>query len=158
MKIMLLKMMMSISSMVFTLKTPMSMGLLLMIQTIISTILMSKIMACSWMPMIIFLMMIGGLLILFMYMSSIASNEKFSFNIYYMMLIFIIITPVEEMFSETSINEKLINLNSSESVTLMKIYNKKTFIITLLLFLYLFLAMITITFIVEMHKGPLRAK
>nr|ATD52996.1 NADH dehydrogenase subunit 6 [Cicadula sp. EMHAU-2015-Zz052713] len=158
MKITLLKMMLSISSMMFTLKTPMSMGMLLMTQTILSTILLSKIMSCSWMPMIIFLMMIGGLLILFMYMSSIASNEKFSFNIYYMILILIIITPVEEMFMETNINEKLINLNPSESITLMKIYNKKTFIITLLLFLYLFLAMITVTFIVKMHKGPLRAK
>nr|YP_010278726.1 NADH dehydrogenase subunit 6 [Changbaninus pleiospicules]UKE80323.1 NADH dehydrogenase subunit 6 [Changbaninus pleiospicules] len=158
MKMTLLKIMIYITSLISTLKTPMSMGILLLIQTTLSTILISKLTMSSWMAMIIFLMLIGGLLILFMYMSSIASNEKFTPNIFMIFPIMLIFLPMEEMMCETQMNEKLQTFMLNESITLMKIYNKKTMLITIMLFSYLLLAMISITSVIKIYKGPLRSK
>nr|YP_009175388.1 NADH dehydrogenase subunit 6 [Drabescoides nuchalis]ALF99740.1 NADH dehydrogenase subunit 6 [Drabescoides nuchalis] len=158
MKILMMKIMIVISSMLVFLKTPMSMGVMLLIQTFLSTIVMAKMMSTSWMPMIMFLMLVGGLLILFMYMSSIASNEKFSINMYFMMLMFILILPMEELLLN---NMNLESQNSpiwSESITLSKIFNKKGMLITLTMFCYLLLTMIAVTAIIKIYKGPLRSK
>nr|YP_010757436.1 NADH dehydrogenase subunit 6 [Leofa pulchella]WEU77779.1 NADH dehydrogenase subunit 6 [Leofa pulchella] len=159
MKMIFIKTSMYISTMILFMKTPMSMGILLLIQTIICTMLMSGIMNTSWMPMIMFLMFIGGLLILFMYMSSIASNEKFTPNYKLMgILLMMMILPFEEMMNELKMNESINSFLSKESISMMKIYNKKTMMITVLMFMYMFLAMIVVTSVISIHKGPLRAK
>nr|YP_009713619.1 NADH dehydrogenase subunit 6 [Paramacrosteles nigromaculatus]QGG46177.1 NADH dehydrogenase subunit 6 [Paramacrosteles nigromaculatus] len=159
MKTMLIKLMITISTTIMFLKTPMSMGVMLIIQTTLSTLVLSKIMPSSWMPMIIFLMMIGGLLILFMYMSSIASNEKFTPNFKMLAFLFLLaIIPMEEMYMEIQINESQTLFISVESMSMSKIYNKKMLMITMLMFIYLLLAMIVVTKIIKIYKGPLRSK
>nr|ASM41870.1 NADH dehydrogenase subunit 6 [Scaphoideus nigrivalveus] len=158
MKMMVIKLMMLMVSYIPFMKTPMSMGILLLIQTTMATILITKIMTSSWMAMIIFLMLIGGLLILFMYMSSIASNEKFSPNMFMIFPFITMIFPLEDMMSDTQMNEKLFSFTMNESITLMKIYNKKTIMITVMMFMYLLLAMISVTKIIKIHMGPLRSK
>nr|ATF28640.1 NADH dehydrogenase subunit 6 [Phlogotettix sp. EMHAU-15090801] len=158
MKATLLKIMMFISMSISMMKTPMSMGVLLMTYTMLTTFLMSKMLTSSWMSMIIFLMLIGGLLILFMYMSSIASNEKFTPNIMIMLMTMIIIFPIEEMMNEIQINEKQEKFIKEETMTLTKIYNEKSMLITLMMFIYLLLTMIAVTKIIKIYKGPLRSK
>nr|YP_010432000.1 NADH dehydrogenase subunit 6 [Abrus yunshanensis]USS62535.1 NADH dehydrogenase subunit 6 [Abrus yunshanensis] len=158
MKMIIVKIMMMISSSIFLIKTPMSLGILLLIQTSVSTILMAKIMESSWLAMIIFLMLIGGLMILFMYMSSISSNEKFSPKIMMIMLTFTIMLPMEELFSESQINDTMKSNMCMDMISLTKIYNKKTMMITVMMFLYMFLAMIVVTKIIKIYKGPLRSR
>nr|ATG83172.1 NADH dehydrogenase subunit 6 [Alobaldia tobae] len=159
MKFLLIKMSLMITSSILMLKTPMSMGILLLVQTTISTLIISKVLSYSWLSMIMFLMFVGGLLILFMYMSSIASNEKFKPNMKIMILLIIMTLPMEELMSEMQHNENFNNLNiMQESISLTKIYNKKTLMITILMFMYMFLTMIVVTSIIKIFKGPLRAK
>nr|YP_010757449.1 NADH dehydrogenase subunit 6 [Nephotettix parvus]WEU77792.1 NADH dehydrogenase subunit 6 [Nephotettix parvus] len=159
MKLMYMKIIMATSTMLVFLKTPMSMGVLLLIQTIFSTLILAKIMDSSWMPMIMFLMFIGGLLILFMYMSSIASNEKFSPKIINLFLfIIILMLPLDELMMETHMENTMMVSISKESISMIKIYNQKTLVLTILLFMYMFLTMIVVTKIVKIYKGPLRAK
>nr|ASM41857.1 NADH dehydrogenase subunit 6 [Scaphoideus maai] len=158
MKILVIKLMMLIVSYTTMMKTPMSMGIMLLVQTTLCTIFITKILTSSWMAMIIFLMLIGGLLILFMYMSSIASNEKFTPNMMMIMPLLLILIYMEEMNSEIQMNDKMFSFTMNESISLMKIYNKKTLMITVMLFTYLFLVMISITSIIKLHKGPLRSK
>nr|YP_010272391.1 NADH dehydrogenase subunit 6 [Phlogothamnus polymaculatus]UKE80388.1 NADH dehydrogenase subunit 6 [Phlogothamnus polymaculatus] len=158
MKMLIIKMMMLISTSISFLKTPMSMGVMLLMQTMLSTIILAKMMSSSWMSMIIFLMLIGGLLILFMYMSSIASNEKFKPNISMMIMLLSIAIPLEEMMSTIQLNDTQENLMGIETFTLTKIYNMKTMMITIMMFLYLLLAMIAVTKIIKIYKGPLRSK
>nr|YP_009442043.1 NADH dehydrogenase subunit 6 [Maiestas dorsalis]APO09335.1 NADH dehydrogenase subunit 6 [Maiestas dorsalis] len=160
MKFLLLKMSMIMSSSILMLKTPMSMGILLLVQTTMSTLIISKIMPNSWLSMIMFLMFVGGLLILFMYMSSIASNEKFKPNLKIMIIIMLLIFPMEELLSEMQNLENTNNLNLTymEMTNMTKIYNKKTFLITIMMFMYMFLTMVVVTSIIKIFKGPLRAK
>nr|QZZ18302.1 NADH dehydrogenase subunit 6 [Eupteryx adspersa] len=158
MKLILIKLMMIMSSSTLFLTNPMSMGLILMTQTIMVIIYMNLIMTSSWFAMATFMMMIGGLLIMFMYMSSIASNEKFKININIVLVMFIMLMIYDEMMIQYQINEnqELICSNNM-NFSLTKIYNTKSMMITIMLVLYLLLTMISVTKMVKHHKGPLRA-
>nr|YP_009917442.1 NADH dehydrogenase subunit 6 [Roxasellana stellata]QLJ57889.1 NADH dehydrogenase subunit 6 [Roxasellana stellata] len=158
MKMYMMKLMVIFASSIFMLSTPMSMGILLMLQTFLSTIMFSSMLNSSWITMIMFMMLIGGLLILFMYMSSIASNEKFKPNIKMLMMMLIIMYPLEELMFDIQLNDNQNNNLINEMLSLSKIYNKKTWIITMLMFYYLLLTMIAITKIIKIYKGPLRSK
>nr|YP_010614343.1 NADH dehydrogenase subunit 6 [Dalbulus maidis]WAS32277.1 NADH dehydrogenase subunit 6 [Dalbulus maidis] len=159
MKMMIIKVMMSISTTISLMKTPISMGMLLLMQTMMTTMLISMTSNTSWMTMVIFLMMIGGMLILFMYMSSVAGNEKFTNNYKTSFIVMLMLMlPLEELMNEMNINEFQNSYINNESITFMKIYNKKTMNITLMMFMYMYLTMIVVTKIVKIHKGPLRSK
>nr|YP_010610886.1 NADH dehydrogenase subunit 6 [Nabicerus dentimus]WAP91707.1 NADH dehydrogenase subunit 6 [Nabicerus dentimus] len=160
MKMNIMKIMLMMISMLPMMKTPMTMGVMLMTQTMLMTMLMNKMMTTSWMTMITFLMMIGGLLILFIYMSSIASNEKFKINMKMMIITVITVMMTEEMIQDMQINEtqNIINIEYMEQLSLNKLYNKKSMMITLIMVLYLLLTMIVVTKLVKHYEGPLRSK
>nr|ATC73056.1 NADH dehydrogenase subunit 6 [Cuerna sp. EMHAU-2015-Zz052311] len=156
---MLIKMMILMSTLVPFMMNPMSMGIILLFQTMLMTFLMNKMMFSSWFSMITFLMMVGGLLILFMYMSSIASNEKFKLKMNLTLMTLIIILISEEMINENQVNEiQGMIFSSLECSSMTKLYNKKSMLITISLILYLLLTMIVVTKIVKHHEGPLRSK
>nr|WRY72419.1 NADH dehydrogenase subunit 6 [Eurhadina rubra] len=157
MKFFLMKLTMIISSIIMFMNHPISMGLMLMIQTITIIMFMNKILISSWFAMITFMMMIGGLLIMFMYMSSIASNEKFKFKLNLTLLIIILVMISDEMMMQNQINEiQEINETKNLELSLTKIYNNKSMMMTILLVMYLLLTMISVTKMVKHHKGPLR--
>nr|WEP24794.1 NADH dehydrogenase subunit 6 [Idioscopus sp. 'myrica'] len=160
MKIYIMKMMLMMISTLPVMKTPMSMGMILMMQTTLMTMLMNKLMVTSWLTMITFLMMIGGLLILFIYMSSLASNEKFKINTKMFMIMSLMIMLSEELMQETQINENqsLLTMNYVEQLSLNKLYNKKSMMMTMIMVLYLLLTMIVVTKMVKHYEGPLRSK
>nr|YP_009946879.1 NADH dehydrogenase subunit 6 [Penthimia melanocephala]QOG08898.1 NADH dehydrogenase subunit 6 [Penthimia melanocephala] len=159
MKTFIIKLMIIIPSVISMMKTPMSMGVMLMMQTFLSTMFMAKIMGYSWMPMTMFIMLIGGLMILFMYMSSIASNEKFKMNIFMSIFpLLIMLMMMEEMTIETQNETNLSNLIINEQKSMNFIFMKKYFMITVLIFMMLLLTMISVVFIMKIHKGPLRSK
>nr|YP_009228440.1 NADH dehydrogenase subunit 6 [Idioscopus nitidulus]AKU47327.1 NADH dehydrogenase subunit 6 [Idioscopus nitidulus] len=160
MKMYIMKTMIMMMSTLPLMKTPMSMGMLLMLQTMLMTVLMNKMLSTSWMPMITFLMMIGGLLILFIYMSSLASNEKFKMNKKTLTLILITMIITEEFMQDTPIYEsqKMIYSEQIEQMSLMKLFNKKSFLVTMIMVMYLLLTMIVVTKMVKHYEGPLRSK
>nr|QHB74175.1 NADH dehydrogenase subunit 6 [Bolanusoides shaanxiensis] len=157
MKFLLIKLMTMFSLITLIVKNPMSMGMMLMIQTMMVIMFMNTILPSSWFAMVSFMMMVGGLLIMFMYMSSIASNEKFKMKINLMLMFALFIMIYDEMMFENQIDEnqecyKTSNMNLS----LTKIYNQKSMMLTMLMVLYLLLTMISVTKFVKHHQGPLR--
>lgn len=69
----------------------------------------------------------------------------------------LIILIYDEIILEYQINEtqELINSNNI-NLSLTKIYNKKSILLTVLLVIILLLTIISVTKIVKHHKGPLR--
>nr|YP_009692136.1 NADH dehydrogenase subunit 6 [Tricentrus brunneus]ATG83185.1 NADH dehydrogenase subunit 6 [Tricentrus sp. EMHAU-15062504]QEG98475.1 NADH dehydrogenase subunit 6 [Tricentrus brunneus] len=158
MKMMLIKMMTSISIMSTMMKSPMSMGLALLIQTTLTIMMMNFNNSYSWVPMITFLTMIGGLMIIFMYMSSITSNEKFKFNTMLMIpLIFSLMITEEMSLNFTSKEIHNINDNTSNMMSMNKMYSK-SMMMTMMMILYLLLTMISVNKIIKLFEGPLRSK
>lgn len=118
----------------------------------------------------------GGILILFIYITSLASNETFSFNInpkfiifWYTFFFIILISIYFIDFNILSIEIKKINddknsfyllsiLTEKNKIILNKLYNFPINIITILLVFYLFLTLITSVKITNIFKGPLRTK
>nr|YP_010498958.1 NADH dehydrogenase subunit 6 [Microtendipes umbrosus]UWR98454.1 NADH dehydrogenase subunit 6 [Microtendipes umbrosus] len=154
---------------------PLSMGLLLMLQTIIISIFTGTLTKTFWFSYSLFLIFLGGMLILFMYMTSIASNETFKFSINKKPILFFFLTTILFMLLFFFMNYKNIlmnkifnmenqsmqnfnNLIMENNLTLNKLYNFPTNIITILLINYLFLTLIVTVKITNIFEGPLRAK
>nr|YP_011036625.1 NADH dehydrogenase subunit 6 [Aphrodes bicincta]WRK21229.1 NADH dehydrogenase subunit 6 [Aphrodes bicincta] len=160
MKMLMMKTMMILPLTISFMKNPISMATILLIQTMLMSLTMNKMMKESWFAMITFLMMIGGLLILFMYMSSIASNEKLKFKINFFLLLPFMFIITDEMMNQnqTMENEGMLTTISMEKFSMMKLYNKKSMLITIMMVMYLLLTMICVSKLVKIHEGPLRMK
>nr|QYA18183.1 NADH dehydrogenase subunit 6 [Isoscelipteron pectinatum] len=148
---------------------PLSMGLNLMIQTIIISLICGMMNYTYWFSYILFLIMIGGMLVLFIYVTSLASNELFSFssnNLITMSVTFILIMLILMLMKENNslllMNTEIMKylpmniFNEENSFNLIKIYNNPTMNITLLMINYLLLTLIIVVKITNINYGSLR--
>nr|YP_010839111.1 NADH dehydrogenase subunit 6 [Raivuna sinica]WGG26908.1 NADH dehydrogenase subunit 6 [Raivuna sinica] len=139
---------------------PISMGTIMIIQTMLMCSIHSKISNSSWFCYILFLTIIGGLMIMFMYMASIASNEKFKPNmkiVLMWMTIFMIMIMLMKSNMLTKINEQKLNMMKIEHMkSTMKFFNKPKYIITMLMMIIMLTTMISVTFISNSFEGPLK--
>nr|AKN78894.1 NADH dehydrogenase subunit 6 [Ochlerotatus vigilax] len=159
-----------ITSFIFMqMKHPLAMGLMLLIQTFLTSLLTGMYVKTFWFSYVLFLIFMGGMLVLFIYVTSLSSNEMFSmsFKLSFMVLIMMTIFMIFSFFMDKSIIENFINnnemkslfLNSllpEDSISLNKMYNFPTNLITLLLINYLFLTLLVTVKITKKNYGPLR--
>nr|WRO44997.1 NADH dehydrogenase subunit 6 [Asiopodabrus sp. 'cheni'] len=145
---------------------PLSLGLNLLIQTILIGLISGFMSLNFWMSYLLFLVMVGGMLILFMYMTSIASNEKFSFSkllmIMFIMILmtfmFIMLTKNNNFFMIKNIDSIEYLTNSMYEISPNKYFiNNSKFIMSILI-VYLFITLIAIVNISSNNFGPLRQK
>nr|YP_009536192.1 NADH dehydrogenase subunit 6 [Exorista civilis]AYM35223.1 NADH dehydrogenase subunit 6 [Exorista civilis] len=150
-------------------KHPLAMGLTLLIQTLLISMMSGLMTKTFWFSYILFLVFIGGMLVLFIYMTSLASNEMFSLSIKlmiisfmtFMMFMFILLFMDKNMLLQYKNTEimSISNMNSyimENSLSINKLYNYPTNLLTILLMNYLLITLIAIVKITKMFKGPLR--
>nr|YP_010954446.1 NADH dehydrogenase subunit 6 [Ostrocerca truncata]WMV02009.1 NADH dehydrogenase subunit 6 [Ostrocerca truncata] len=160
-----------VTSLIFTQMThPLAMGLMLLVQTILISIITGLSAQSFWFSYILFLVFLGGLLVLFIYVTSLASNEMFSMSLSLALPIFVIsgiliismfIFDSSFLMTMTMNTETLSIMNiqtysEESSSSLLKLYNNPTSLITLMLVLYLFLTLIAVVKITKINQGPLR--
>nr|YP_010576264.1 NADH dehydrogenase subunit 6 [Samia watsoni]UZN43801.1 NADH dehydrogenase subunit 6 [Samia watsoni] len=171
-KIFISSLIMFFSFIMYFLNHPLSMGLMILIQTLLTCLLSGMMIKTYWFSYILFLTFLGGLLVLFIYVSSIASNELFSFNLNMKMIIMMIMffTILIMIMFWNNLNWMNFNINNSEMINFMnsimffnenkinlnKLYNNQNFMITYLLIIYLFIALIAMVKITNIFYGPLR--
>uniref|UniRef100_A0AAU7YTE0 NADH-ubiquinone oxidoreductase chain 6 n=1 Tax=Cheilosia ochreipila TaxID=3103808 RepID=A0AAU7YTE0_9MUSC len=149
---------------------PLSMGMMLLIQTIMICCITGLMTKSFWFSYILFLIFIGGMLVLFIYITALASNELFSFsmkmtsimliNLLLFLLIIFFMDKMILMFNSMN-NEmtSITNLNSyitENSLNLNKLYNYPTNMITILLINYLLIMLIATVKITKLFYGSLR--
>nr|YP_006576040.1 NADH dehydrogenase subunit 6 [Necrophila americana]ACZ58567.1 NADH dehydrogenase subunit 6 [Necrophila americana] len=143
---------------------PLSMGLVLLSQTILIALITGFISLNFWFSYILFLIMIGGMLVLFIYMTSVASNEKFKYsNLITIMNIFIIILSLPFYFMDSMliyINNMQVEtlINEEIYISLSKFFNFPSSVILLMMIIYLFITLIAVVKITNISYGPLRQK
>nr|QOL00540.1 NADH dehydrogenase subunit 6 [Atlanticus sinensis] len=153
---------------------PLAMTLIIIIQTCIVSLTTGMISSSFWFSYILFLIFLGGMLVLFIYITSLASNELFYTSIKTLMMIIVLIGIIMFFTSLTdpyfwntfTKNMDLMSTNISMSILtteatphlLIKLYNKPNHLITLMLVTYLFLTLIVIVKITNIFQGPLRQK
>nr|YP_010373913.1 NADH dehydrogenase subunit 6 [Coomaniella copipes]UPI13481.1 NADH dehydrogenase subunit 6 [Coomaniella copipes] len=147
---------------------PLTMGFILLMQSITISLISGLSNLNFWFSYILFLIMVGGMLVLFIYMTSIASNEKFNYSNYLMVMFFsllmlMMITMIfMEKFSHYNniSNMDIFTLNFSEmwKLPLSKYFNYPSNFMLLMLMIYLFVTLIAIVKITNPQEGPLRQK
>nr|AWN56089.1 NADH dehydrogenase subunit 6 [Anthicidae sp. DPP-2018] len=137
---------------------PLSMGLILLLQTLIISLITGKMFLNFWFSYIIFLILVGGMLILFIYMTSIASNEKFNLNYKMMFMIIIPLIMLNSLFM-INLNFKETSLmNQNYQIHLSKYISFPSNLIMIMMIIYLLLTLIATVKIVKNNKNPLRLK
>nr|YP_010693201.1 NADH dehydrogenase subunit 6 [Zeugodacus triangularis]WCB98486.1 NADH dehydrogenase subunit 6 [Zeugodacus triangularis] len=161
-----------ISSFIFIqMNHPLAMGLMLLIQTLQICLLTGLMAKTFWFSYILFLIFLGGMLVLFIYVTSLASNEMFSLSMklttmcILVMTIMMMTSMVLDKSSTASFIQNLemkplcqTNIMISEnSLSLNKLYNFPTNLITILLMNYLLITLIAVVKITKLFYGPLRS-
>nr|YP_010231165.1 NADH dehydrogenase subunit 6 [Paralimna concors]QSV37208.1 NADH dehydrogenase subunit 6 [Paralimna concors] len=149
---------------------PLAMGLTLLIQTLLICLITGLMSKSFWFSYILFLIFLGGMLVLFIYVTSLASNEMFSMStklllmnsmvISIMMFILLLIDnnfflnwmTNNDMFSNYILNYFI----PENSLNLNKLYNFPTNFTSIMLMNYLLITLIAIVKITKLSKGPLR--
>nr|YP_009144413.1 NADH dehydrogenase subunit 6 [Papilio glaucus]AKJ25894.1 NADH dehydrogenase subunit 6 [Papilio glaucus] len=161
------------SIMMLFLNHPLSMGLMILIQTLIICMLSGMLINSYWFSYILFLVFLGGLLVLFIYVSSVASNELFNINFFMknsmiFMLFLSFMLSIIYMYNLNWLNfsfnyemKNLINFfiffNNENKINLTKLYNNQTYLMMLMLIIYLFITLVAIVKITNIFFGPLRS-
>nr|YP_010718953.1 NADH dehydrogenase subunit 6 [Nematus trochanteratus]WDQ45599.1 NADH dehydrogenase subunit 6 [Nematus trochanteratus] len=164
---MLIYILMMNSIMFYYSKTPISMGVYLIIQTMLMSLLSGLMSMSFWYMYIMFLIMIGGMLILFIYMSSLSSNQKFYFQknkmMFYLLtfLMFFFFLKNLNFYSSFNLDSvDIMNMSMEENfelkMSLNKLYNLPTNLIMLLVMNYLLLTLFITVEVININMGPLR--
>nr|YP_009539783.1 NADH dehydrogenase subunit 6 [Barca bicolor]AYP72721.1 NADH dehydrogenase subunit 6 [Barca bicolor] len=166
--------MMFISFLMLFLNHPLSMGFMILIQTLLICLISGMIINTYWFSYILFLIFLGGLLVLFIYVSSIASNELFSTPIKTKLIIFFFycILLLISFFFNNNLNWLNFSINSQEmnnlfnmllfiknenNINLTKLYNQQNYLLMLMLIIYLFITLVSVVKITNIFYGPLRS-
>nr|UGS80162.1 NADH dehydrogenase subunit 6 [Anomopsocus amabilis] len=156
-----------LTSMFFFSSNPLIMGFTLIMQTISMSILIGIMQKSFWFLYILILIFIGGMLVMFIYMTSILPNSKmFLFNnkmkilLPLTFILFFILFFVNNLFT---LNLSSLDLNlfltMKENIlleTTIKIFNSSSNMIMIFLVNYLLYCMIVIIKMINFSKGPLR--
>nr|YP_009700007.1 NADH dehydrogenase subunit 6 [Dermestes coarctatus]QEK77751.1 NADH dehydrogenase subunit 6 [Dermestes coarctatus] len=161
----IMMLMIFLSFMLIITKHPMSMGSVLLFQTVLMTMNSGFFHQSFWYSYIIFLVMVGGMLILFIYMTSVASNEKFKFSLKSILLIpmsMLLIFMTKEIFSYSFFWNKSEMLNSinqnNQMMSMSKFFNEPFMLIMIMMMIYLLITLIAVVKITNINYGALRQK
>nr|AVN67752.1 NADH dehydrogenase subunit 6 [Eurycotis sp. B074] len=161
---MIMTMMITSSIMFMQMNHPLAMGLMLLTQTIIICLISGLLSQSFWFSYVLFLIFLGGMLILFIYVTSLASNEMFYLSMKMLLLMLLVFSTTllmnKSIFMSNNMEMLLYNniyLTENELMnSLMKLYNQPTNMITIMMASYLFLTLIAVVKITNISKGPLR--
>nr|YP_009758649.1 NADH dehydrogenase subunit 6 [Eysarcoris guttigerus]QIN90467.1 NADH dehydrogenase subunit 6 [Eysarcoris guttigerus] len=153
----LMSLMVVLSLVLMTLNHPLSMGLILILQTIMTAMIIGYMIESFLFSYIIIIIMLSGALVLFIYMASVASNEKFKLSLKLSLLSMMMFMFMYIMISYSN-KSILFNNNDIDKVSLIKIFNTMTAQMTLMMIIYLLFTMIVVSNIAKVTEGPLRMK
>nr|APX39976.1 NADH dehydrogenase subunit 6 [Lachnaia hirta] len=147
-------------------KHPLTSGLILLIQTILIALVSGTMNLDFWFSYIVFLIMIGGMLVLFIYMTSIASNEKFKFSLPMSMIFSTsVLASLMTIFIDSTLNFSSIQTLETTSTKiktsiylLNKYLNYPHSMIYILMVVYLLITLIAVVKITIKTKSTLRQK
>nr|QAA11063.1 NADH dehydrogenase subunit 6 [Stenopus scutellatus] len=146
---------------------PLTAGLTLLIQTALICLTAGLFMSSFWFSYILFLIFLGGMLILFIYVASLAPNEPFSlspiltmllliaFSIFFLLLLW---DPLMKMTPSQTPSASFLSLfkTSLQTLTTKPFYNPPISNLTLFTILYLLFTLIVVVKITDHFSGPLR--
>nr|AID52328.1 NADH dehydrogenase subunit 6 [Rondotia menciana] len=172
MKMIFSSLLIMMTTIMYFMNHPLSMGFMILSQTLITCLITGMMIKTYWFSYILFLIFLGGLLVMFIYVSSIASNEIFYFNMNMKLLNYIMIIMLMTMmmfFLKFKFNNLIDNnlemnnfmnmmfFNNENKLNMNKLYNNQTSLLTMMLIIYLFVNLLAVVKITNIFYGPLRS-
>ena len=155
-----------ILSFLFTrLAHPLSIGLNLLVQTILISLTAGLSTYSYWFSYILFMIFLGGILVLFIYVTSLASNESFSFSystfaISLILLFSLLPLTLAWNYFFNSFTAQLplssLTMEVSNVFIISWIYSINLINFTLFIIIYLLLTLVVVVKITNLFKGPFR--
>lgn len=139
------------------------MGLRILCLTILSAITLGIIISNLWVSYALILVLLGGLLVIFIYVSLLASNELFQKkNITTPLILFFLTLPLIFYFTQENIfldsRLKSFNLIQNRGYEwLTPLYSIELFYLTIFLILYLLLTLIVVVRVTKSDHSSLRS-
>nr|WHL46845.1 NADH dehydrogenase subunit 6 [Aphaenomurus interpositus] len=136
---------------------PIMMMIIIIAQTLTLCLMLWMFISMSWFSYIMFLIFLGGIMVLFIYISSLASNEKFKMEkkdiikSMILMMFFIIFF----IFSSNNQNTKINKIEFTE--TIFKLFSNLIMNMTLFSMIYLLITLVAVVKVTAFMKGPLRS-
>nr|YP_009536356.1 NADH dehydrogenase subunit 6 [Ornithodoros parkeri]AYN50634.1 NADH dehydrogenase subunit 6 [Ornithodoros parkeri] len=127
---------------------PISMIMIMILTTIYMSILMYKFMKFSWFILIITLLILGGLLVIFLYITSLTPNKKFIFNKKWILFAF----PMLLLLKNN--NFPIMTINKSQ---IQEILTEKPLMMLMFMMFYLLISLISIMMIIKSIMAPLKS-
>nr|URX53277.1 NADH dehydrogenase subunit 6 [Calcaritermes sp.]URX53355.1 NADH dehydrogenase subunit 6 [Calcaritermes sp.] len=152
----------TLSALFTQMKHPLAMGLMLLSQTMLTCLISGLMHQSFWFQYILFMVFVGGLLVLFIYVTSLASNEMISLSTKMVVVISTTMPMVATIGGWAKMNSsEFTSLYSSTltdeiSMLTSKFYNQPNGLTTILMALYLLMTLIVVVKIVNISSGPLR--
>nr|ANE20371.1 NADH dehydrogenase subunit 6 [Aphis glycines] len=143
-------------------KSPLSSNLIILIQTLVLTLMINMINKTAWISFMIFILYIGGLMIIFLYISSIAFNE-FNINKNYKNMLFklMLLTMFIFYFKLYFNMENFYYENKfffEDNFNLLNMFMMPNNLMIYFIMLILFFMLILIIWMLKINKGPIRQK
>jgi len=135
---------------------PVALVVVILIQTTACCLFLISFYTTRWFSFILFLIFLGGVIVLFIYIASLASNEKFIAEYKNWIALFIATSLFIVLFVFTQNNQTTTSHFYHESEGLINIYIKSTSAITRITILYLLLILVVVVKITSKFEGPLR--
>nr|ATN41174.1 NADH dehydrogenase subunit 6 [Diptera sp. 69 LC-2017] len=152
-----------ISVIFFQLKHPLSMGFFLLIQTFNICLLIGISLESFWFSYILFIVFIGGMLVMFIYVTSLASNEKFKFSpkliFFSLFFVLVFIILLEMNMNILNFESNILSFSSllkENYLIIKKLYSFPTNLITIFSINFLFLTLIVSVKVTNFFYGPIR--
>nr|YP_009671928.1 NADH dehydrogenase subunit 6 [Strahlaxius plectrorhynchus]QCX31788.1 NADH dehydrogenase subunit 6 [Strahlaxius plectrorhynchus] len=152
-------------SLMFTrLNHPLSMGIVLLLQTCMVCIASGLVGNSFWFSYILFLVFLGGMLVLFIYVASLASNESFKLSLKMFLSFIPIISSAMIIYMLDSLLETLkfsflgpyTEFMMNMETLVSKIYSVPSMGFTMYVVMYLLLTLFVVVEITGTFWGPLR--
>nr|YP_004934970.1 NADH dehydrogenase subunit 6 [Pielomastax zhengi]ADZ62112.1 NADH dehydrogenase subunit 6 [Pielomastax zhengi] len=148
---------------------PMFMIIMIITQTMAICTMSGMLMESFWMSYILLLIFLGGMMVLFVYITSIASNVNMSLDInrsYMTISMIVVIIMMMYFVDKTMLNQEIFNSETSvmgneffpkEMINqLMNMFNLPNSILTMLVIIYLFITLTAVIKITNIKYGPIR--
>nr|UJM44115.1 NADH dehydrogenase subunit 6 [Pseudolycoriella hygida] len=171
---MILQLMIGLMMMIFSfifmfLSHPFVVGFNLLTQCMLISLVLGLMFKSFWFSYILFLIFLGGVLVMFIYVSSLASNELMNLSLkvfFYLMMTFLVIIIIFFFFFDPlnylfmiNYETELLSLNEQMNENyyiIFKLYMIPTSHIILLLINYLFFTLVVVVKITDFFYGPIR--
>lgn len=146
---------------------PLTLRFLLILTRVFYSLIIYFFSLTSWIPYILVIVFLSGIIIIIIYITSLSSNEPISFSkesiifavIINTFIFFLNFFSLNFNFSNLKFLNNLNNFNNLHSSELIyKTYNTLNWEITSLLIIYLFIVLIAAVKITSLNSGPLRTK